>query len=213
MRFFRVSRRAGASDGPRGLGRLRRWMRRGLLAFAALVGTLLLGALVLLHSLDRPWLRERVKALVHASAGVDIDYGAVRLGLRSGVDIDDVVVRSPAELRALAPELVRIGHVAARWSAASLRGQGPVLERLTISDLSLTVVVDEQGRTSFDALSPPAAKPSPSAPVPLSHRLAVLQAAPPVGVVEVDRVTLALVQTTDGRVSKRSELRCRSISR
>jgi hypothetical protein len=174
---------------------------------AALVGALLLGMLVLLHSLDRPWLRERVKALVHASAGVDIDYGAVRLGLLSGVDIDDVVVRSPAELRALAPEFVRIGHIGARWSAGSLRGRGPAIERLTISDLSLTVVVDEHGQTSFDALSPPAAKPSPGVPVPLSHRLAVLQAAPPVGVVEVDRVTLALVQTTDGHVSQRSELR------
>jgi len=174
----------------------------GLAVLAVLV------VLVVLHSLDRPWLKRRVQALARAS-GVEVDYGAVRVGLLSGAEIDGLVVQSPAELRSLAPDLVRVGRVEARWSLGALLGHGgPALRRLSVSDIALTVVVDEHGKTSFDALSPPSATSTPSAaPVPFSRQASKLEAALPFGEIDVDRVTLVLLQTEEGRVVERTELR------
>ena len=48
---------------------------------------------------------------------------------------------------------------------------GPRVAALSVSDVMLTVVIDERGRTSFDALSPPAQpQHSRPPPVPLSRR-------------------------------------------
>jgi translocation and assembly module TamB len=180
-------------------------------ALACLVG---LGALVavtvviLLDSLDRPWVKRAIQGLVRASAGIEIDYRAARIEWLSGGEIDGLVVHSPAQLRRFAPDLVRIGRVQAHWSLRSLlRGPGPVVGRLVVSDVTLTAVIDEQGRTSFDALalSGPSASPSPK--VPLSRQASkFFGTAAPVGRVDVDRVTLAWVRTKRGEVSDRAQL-------
>ena len=206
MRFPRSLRAASPSDETR---RRYRWRRRGLSALAwagALVALLATVVLVLLQSLDQPRLKRRIQALVRASAGVDIDYRTARVDLLSGLEIDELVVLSPGEFRVWAPDLVRIGTVQARWSLRSLLpGRGPVVRRVTVSDLTLTVVVDQNGRTSFDAL-PLSSEPSPT--VPLSHQASkYLGAAPPVGAIDVDRVTLALVRTENGQIADRMELR------
>ncbi len=203
MPFFGARR---SSDHPLRPGR--RWLLRVLACGAAAVALVALAVLVALHSLDRPWLKGRLQSLVRTSAGVDIDYAAVQVSLLSGIDIDGIVVRSPLEVRPFAPDLVRVGRVSARWRPGLLLRRAPSIESLTITHVSLTVVVDEHGRTSFDALSPPGPSPAPGAAVPLSHRASSLfgSAAPPVGRVVVDDVTLALVQTEKGEVVERSEL-------
>jgi translocation and assembly module TamB len=162
---------------------------------------------VVLHSLDRPWVKRRLQGLARSSAGIDVDYRAARVDLFSGAAIDGLVVQSPAEVRAFAPDLVRADRVEARWSLWSLLlGHGPAVERLAVSNVTLCVVVDEHGRTSFDALASAPSSPTPA--VPLS-RLAsnFLGSAPPIGRLDVDRVTLTLVQTDHGEISDRSELR------
>ncbi len=175
---------------------------------AAFAATVVLAVTVVLHSLDQPWLKRRVQALARASAGVDIDYRTVQVNLLSGLVLEGLVVRSPSELRAVAPDLVSVGRVQVGWSASSLSGRsgGAVLERIAVSDVVLTVVVDEHGRSSFDALSKPGTIPAPSAPVPLSRQASVLAKAPIVGEIAIDRVTLALVRTKEGQVSERSVL-------
>ncbi len=175
-----------------------------MLGLAALA---VLAVYVVLHSLDAPWLKRRVQTLARA-AGVEVDYGAVRVGLLTGAEIDGLVVQSPAEIRAFAPELVRVGRVRAEWSLRSLfKHEGPPLRRLSVSDVTVTVVVDEHGRTSFDALpsSPPTSPPAPA--VPLSRQASQLETALPFGDIDVDRVTLALVRTEEGHVVERTELR------
>ncbi|MFI5307267.1 MAG: hypothetical protein ACHQ53_07945 [Polyangiales bacterium] len=200
-----------AFDAPvvtiRELERTRRWLRYSVACLLTL-GALLVGAaLILLHSLDRPWPKRRLQELARGSAGIDIDYGAVRIDLLSGVEIDGLRVRAPTEVRAFAPDLARVGRVNARWSlGAWLFGRGPVLRRLAVSDLALTVVVDERGRTSFDALARPGPTSAP-APTPLSQQASkLLGTALPIGEVDIERVTLTAIRTLRGELFDRTEL-------
>ncbi len=214
MRFLRSPRSTGSSDEPRRPGRRRRWVLRALACLVGLVTGIAVAAFVLLHSLDRPWLKRRLLALVRDSVGVEIDYRSARIEGLSRIEVEGLVVRSPAEVRPFAPDLVRIEQVNARVSLRALvLGRGPAIQRLALRDVTLTAVVDEDGRTSFDALSPADSR-SPSSPsVPVSRQASrFLGRAPPVGQLDVGPVTLALVQTAHGSVSERTELRGLSVT-
>ncbi len=191
--------------------RWRRWALGALGALAVTLGAVLALLFVALRSLDRPWVKGRVQALARSAGGVDIDYASAQLALSSGILLRDLVLRSPPEMQAFAPELARAGSVAVRWSWPSLwSGRGPFVRQVTIADLALTVVADEHGRTSFDAIGPPR-KPSP--PVPLSHLAAsFLGTAAPVERVDVNRAALTLVQIEGGAVAARTDLRGLSLA-
>lgn len=184
-------------------------MLGALACLVGLVAFLAVTVVILLDSLDRPWVKRRVQGLARASTGIEIDYRAARIEWLSGGEIDGLVVQSPAQLRRFAPDLVRIGRVQAHWSLRSLlRDRGPVVGRLVVSDVTLTAVIDEQGTTSFDALMASGSSASPRPTVPLSRQASKwLGTAPPVGQVDVDHVTLAWVRTKLGEVSERAELR------
>ena len=206
MRFFRYS--PAATREPRPAPRWRLWVVRSAAGLGGLLALVAVLAVVLLHSLNRAWLKLRLVRLVRTAASLDIDYDAARVDLFSGAHIDGLVVRSPAEFRAVAPDLVRVGRLDARWSLGSLVfGRGPAVSSIAVSGVTLTVVVDEHGRTSFDALAPsPPPPPTPSPP--LSHMASTfLGAAPPVGHVDIDRVALNVIQTDHGEVESRTELR------
>ena len=207
MRFHHVSRHLVASDTTGSRGVVRRWLRRSLWAIGGLVWLVVVALLIMVHELDRPWIKRHVQAIVHDAAGVDVDYRAVAIGLSSGAVIEGLVVHSPAEVRGLAPDLLVVDRVEARWSPRSLLGgHGPAVERLAVTGVALTVVVDEKGRTSFDAL--PSTSPSTDTPLPLSHRPAsIFAGAPPVGPVTVDGIALTLVRTEQGRAAERTDLR------
>lgn len=201
---------ADSTDAPRRSGRWRRWVLRGLACLAALVTCLAVTGLVVLDSVDRPWLKGRLQRLVRASAGVDIDYGSVRFAGLSGIEVAGLAVRSPAEVRSFAPDLVRIDRVDVRWSLRELLfGRGPLARRVKVSGVTLTVVVDENGRTSFDAISAASGPPAPPGPVvPLSHQAAkLLGTAPPLERLDLEDVTIDLVRTKGGEVSERVHLR------
>ncbi|HEX2573768.1 MAG TPA: hypothetical protein VH877_29735, partial [Polyangia bacterium] len=153
-------------------------MRRGLAGLAALLLLLAATLAVLLGSLDRPWLKRRLQAAIHARMGVDVDWSAARVRLLSGLHVEQLVVQSPPALRAAAPELARVDRLDVGWSLASLLGHGPALTSVALHDLALTVVWAEGGHTSFSELGSPAAPPAP--PTPLSRALAgLLEGAPP----------------------------------
>jgi hypothetical protein len=162
--------------------------------------------IALLHSLEQPWLKHALQRLVRTSAGVEVDYRVARIELLSGAEIGDLVVRSPTPVRSFAPDLIRIARVEARWSLASiLRGRGPIIERLVASDVGLTVVVDERGKTSFDFVGTPTTTPQPT--VPLSRQASkFLGTTPPVGEVDIDHITLGLVRTEHAAPTDRTEL-------
>ncbi len=165
--------------------------------------------LVLAHSLNQEWLKRRLQGLARTSAGVELDYRTARVEWLSGVEVEGLVVQSPTEVRPFAPDLVRVGRMDVRWSLRPLlRVRGPLIGRVAVSDGTLTVVVDEHGRTSFDALSPAGSSSAPGRTVPLSRQASrLLGTAPPIGELNIDRITLALVRTEHEKVSERTELR------
>jgi translocation and assembly module TamB len=194
-----------------------RWLRRSLACLIGVVALLAIVAsagLVMLHSLDQPWLKVRLQALARRAGGVEIDYRAVRFELLSGAEIEGLCVQSPAEVRAFAPELIRVGRVSAHWSLRPLRlGRAPVLERVVLSDVALSIVVDEQGRTSLDALAGSGSSSAPGPSLPLSRMASKwLGSSPPVDRLEVDHITLALVRTVHAELFDRTELRGVSIA-
>jgi translocation and assembly module TamB len=207
LRAFRPGRAPRGPSGPRAPSgrRIWAWARRIGVGFGVLL-LLLIGAVaLLLQSLDQPWCRRRIQALAQSAAGVVVDYRSVHVNPFAGATIDDLVVRSPAEVAGFAPDLLRVEHVAARWSLGSLLfGKGPKLSDLAIHGLVLNVVMDEHGRTTFDAFPPS----PPSPPTPLSHLGATIFAgAPPVGRVAIDGVTLTLIRTEGGHALDRFDLR------
>lgn len=180
---------------------------RGALALGALVVAAAVAALALVSSLDQPWIKWRLRALALAGAGLDVDYGAVRIGVLSSLAIDDLVVRSPAALRGIAPELLRIGRIRARWSTATLLGAGALVRVVDIEHVVLTVVVDEHGKTSFDAIS---GQPAPAAKsaTALSHLPSELMRAKlPVNRTHIADVRIVLVRTEHGKEIERDTLR------
>lgn len=201
----------GSRETLRRRARWRRWLLRPLAWLAGALALIVVALQALLHSLDRPWIKGRLTALVRSSAGVDIDYASARVDLLSGLAVEGLVVRSPPAVQAFAPDLVRVGHLAAGWSPRSILGSGgPRVETVEVKDVALTVAVDEEGKTSFDALVPPGPTPAPAPgpKTPLSGQAAKLLAAPlPVDRIAIDGVSLALVRTDHGAVAERTELR------
>jgi len=208
MGFPRFPRVPAPTQGDPGWhGHLRRYLKRCALALAVLGAGVAVTATVLIHSLNQAWAKNRIVGLVRSTAGVEIDYRAVRVDLLSGAAVEGIVVRSPLEVRRFAPDLVSLGRVEARWALGDiLRGRSPMIPRLSLSNVELSVVVDEHGRTSFDALSS-SPSPPPSSPIPLSHLASqLLKTAPPIGELAVDQIRLVLVRTDHGDVTQQTEL-------
>jgi translocation and assembly module TamB len=207
MRFHRVPP-PGAIVEPRRGARSRRWGRRLLAGLAALLVGAVVASIGVARELDRPWLKKHIQAFARTTGGVDIDFSTVRLHWLSGLTIEDLVVRSPAAVSAFAPELVRVGRLDARWSLGSLFGRGPRVKELDVSDVTLSVVVDEHGATSFDTLSPstPGSVAS-GPPVPLSRQAGEqLRAPPPIGTIRVAGLAVEVIQTVACQVSERDAM-------
>ncbi|HEY3451166.1 MAG TPA: hypothetical protein VGK67_32710 [Myxococcales bacterium] len=189
-----------------------RWLRRALVALAVLVALLVGAVVIVVRSLDAPWLKRHVQEAVRSAAGLDFDYRAANLSL-TGVRIEDLVVLSPEKFRPLAPEFVRVGALEAHWTYRSLKGEdGPLLTGLTLERAAVALVVDARRGSTLDALSSPpdpkAPPPPPSPPTPLSRQLADLLAEPlPVARIDLKDVGLTLVLADDGQEKERLSLR------
>jgi len=143
---------------------LKAWLLRGVIASLGLCLLLFAGALLILHSLDRSWIKPRIQALLLKHQGLEVDYRSAQFRELAGLTLQELVVRSPPAVRTAAPVLLRAGRVQLRWTTSTLFGDPPPLA-LELDQVALSVVLDEHGRTTFDALPP-----SPSPPVPLSRQ-------------------------------------------
>src|SRR5208282_4442682 len=91
-------------------------------------------ALVLLRSLERPWIKSRIQGLARTSGGVEIDYREGRIAWLSGLELDGLVVASPPEFRRFSPELLRVDRLKVGWSLGGLLlGHGPAVPRAALS--------------------------------------------------------------------------------
>lgn len=179
-----------------------------LLALAVLaVGA----ALALVANLDRPWIKKELRQAAREYGGVELDYGVTRLRGLSALTVEQLVVRSPAAVSMHAPELLRVGRLGVRWAPSMVLLAPPWLVQLELDDVALTVVVDEHGKTSLDALGKPsAAPPRPARPArakALSQRAsASLGDSFPVRHARLAGLTLALVHIRRGTVVERDTL-------
>src|SRR5215471_8382747 len=99
--------------------RRRRWMLRLLLGFVGLLLVLVVGAFLVLANLDAGPIKSFVRGKARAQ-GIDLDYDQAGAGW-GGAHLAGVRVLSPPADAALAPELVRIGSIDARWSPLARR--------------------------------------------------------------------------------------------
>jgi translocation and assembly module TamB len=181
-----------------------RWLARASLVVLALLALTGGSALALVASLGQPWLKPRIRALARRASGLEVDYDAVHVSA-SGLTFDGLVLRSPVAVRAHAPALLRVGQLRAAWSAAELR-HGPWLRAVTLAQVALTVVVDEHGKSSFDAIpSQPGGPPRP--PTPLSQQAgALLGKGFPLQHLTASDVSVTLVRTVHDQVRERLAL-------
>jgi hypothetical protein len=186
--------------------RVRRVIRWSLLSLLVLLALVVGAAALVLGSLDRPWVKRRVLALVQAKAGVEADWSGTRLRLLSGLHLSDLSVSSPPEFRSRAPSLLKVASLDVGWTLSSLSGNGPPLTSLRADGVELTMVRDENGRSSIDALGGTSSatrsdepQPSPSPSRPLSHLLRdILKGSPVFLAADVERVSLQLVTPKAG---------------
>jgi translocation and assembly module TamB len=188
-----------------GVRRARRWLVRALVALGALVVALV----VLVSQLDHPWIRPRVRQLLRASTGYDVDYGQVQVGLWPAlhVELGALVVHAPRPLWPSASELLRVDRVRVHFAPSALFGAAPWLPRVELGQVALQMVVDEHGQSS---LSRPVAAPGGArAPTtPLSQRASsILGGKLPIGRLHARELTLTLLRIERGALVERSTLR------
>ncbi|WP_163867472.1 hypothetical protein [Myxococcus eversor] len=197
-------------ESPRAERPRRRWARvfaGVVLLLVVLPALVLLGAVVVLHNLDHPWVKPRILPRVEAATGLSLDYQRAHVAILSGLRLEGLVVRTPAPLHAAAPELLRVGTLEAQWTLDSLLNGPTLLERVSARDVAVTLVADDAGPTSLTLLTQPEPLPA-EAPLGTSQQLAsFLASAPPVGKVEVSGVSLAYVRVRNGEVVDRWSLR------
>jgi hypothetical protein len=181
-----------------------------LLSLGAVLALVLLTAVVALHNLDHPWLKQRIVSRVGAATGLQLDYQMARVAVLSGLRLEGLVVRTPPPFQSVAPELLRVGTLEAQWSPGSLIRGARRVERVAVRDVAVALVADDAGPTSLTGLmGPQAPEPPPvEAPLGASQQLAALLAsAPPFERVEVSRVTLSYARVRKGEVVEHWSLR------
>lgn len=173
---------------------LRRILKRGALVVAALV--LLAGlaiALVLTH-LDHPSVKRRIIAQAASATGLVLDYRALSLTGLHGLHVEDLIIESPAEVRASAEAFVRLEQLDLEWAPGDL----PKLRSVSARGLTVTYVQDDSGASSLSGL-----KRAPSAAPPLARSRQpadLLQGAPPFEQLQLTNVTVRTLTTKDGAV-------------
>lgn len=181
-----------------------RWARRAALGALAALAIFFVSAGLVLRHLEAPWLKRRVQSLVLASTGLELDYASARVRPLSGLEVLNLSVSSPAEFREIAHRLVYVGRLEVGWSLASLFGSGAKLERVTVDDVTVTIVEDENGRTSLDAFT--RGKEQAPGPPEKSHAWP-LTTPPPFDRLDLSAIELTLIRSRNGQAFDRLALR------
>ncbi len=134
---------------PRRVIRSLVWAAVGVLVVAVLAAG---GALWVLHHLDSPAVRERIVRAVREGWGIEVDYDGVDLALSRGVTLRGLRVLTPDPFRSHAPVLAGVDRAEVSWDAGSALSGPFHVTRVGVSGVRLTLVQDEAGRSSLQAL-------------------------------------------------------------
>lgn len=164
-----------------------------------------------LAHLDHPWVRSRVERALSAAVGTDVRYERLSLSPFSGLEAEGFVIETPEPLAHHAPELLRVDTLRVPIELGPLLSGDIEVPEVAGGALTVTLVVADDGRTSWSELVWP--EPSPdaddadSAPTPLSHSLDVLRdRSVQVGSVRLAPIVVRVVQVTDDSIVTESRL-------
>lgn len=186
------------SDPPLHARPRRRVLKLVLATIATIIVVVVaLAAFVLAH-LETPSVKTRLQLLVRKATGIELDYADAHASLLSGAHLHDIRVKTGGTLRAIAPEVVRIGSLDVSWGLGRL-AQASV-EGVTVQDVDVTVVLDDDGRTSFDFHPPEPTKAVVDKAVERRSRsiAGLLETAVPLHGAHVGPIRLTVVKTRDG---------------
>ena len=166
----------------------------------------------LLANLQTPLVRDRVRSELQQRFGIEADYERLSL-TPSGLIVRGIEVASPPSFRGQAPALARLGDLDVGWNLGALIGGARRLDRVRLSGVRASVVVDrDTGGSSVQVLADgmpqpaqpaqPEPPPAPQAPVALSGRLAAVELPPGLGLgeFELTDLELTLIELEGGQV-------------
>lgn len=198
----------GRLDAPTPKRPRRHWriVRHTLGVIVLLICLVVIGLLVALRNLDTGLVKQRLRNLVLSQGGLQLNYVSAEADIFTGLSLHGITVASPPEFQAVAPTLIKAGVLRLGWS---LFGSGATLKRLTARDVEVTIVIDEHGRTSLDALSsgPPKPPPAPEHdPTPGEQLVKAVQSLPDFERLSFRSVTVNILQTRGGVVVARTRV-------
>ena len=183
--------------------RILRYLRRTAYVLLGLIVLVVAAVIVIAKNLDSDLIRRRLQSLVKEQAGLTLDYKTASVQILHGLTLGDVTIEQPEEFRAAAPLLLSVKQVSLGWA---FLGKGSLLRKIKAEDVEVTLVTDENGRTSLDAIPKGEPKP-PKPPVPPGKLLAgTLADLPGFDHITLARANLNFVRTEKGRVVERTRL-------
>ena len=185
---------------PRGI-----WLR---IALGVVIAFIVLFALVFwtLTHLEHPWVKPRVEALLSDAVGTDVSYERLSVSPFSGLELEGLVLATPETLRTHAEEMFRLDRLALPIELGPLFSGDIIVPEIRGGAVTLTVVVTDDGRSSFGELAFSEEADEESA-TELSQSLSSLEELSlRVGPVRLAPIRARVVQVAKGVVETESEL-------
>ena len=188
-----------------------------LLSVAGLFSLIIAIGLWVLSNLDHPWIQPKVQNALSEVVGTDLRYERLSISPFSGLVLEGLVLATPDALRTHAPEMLRVDKLDVPIEIGPLLSGELVIPGVEGGAITLTVVVDEEGHSSFgeladdegEVLEEEPAEPS----TPLSRSLEALEDLPVrVGPIHIEPIRLRLVHVQDGAVASRTHLDALAVS-
>jgi hypothetical protein len=133
-------------------------MKKILLTLLALVAVVIVGALLygahLVRSLNSPEFQEQVRAEVSRQLGAEVRIQEMDISILSGLTLRGVAVANPEPFPG---DLLTARSFELRYKLRPLLSGRVEVERLTLDEPILGLVVDEEGRFNYEALGSQAA--------------------------------------------------------
>jgi len=147
-----------------------------LLGLFGLILVVLVLALVALANLEKAPMRGWVRGYLEDNLGMDVGYDQLSVSPFSGLKLSNLTVATPPPYAGHAPSLLSVGRLEASWDFWPLLGGNLRIRSGELSGLRVSLVYDDRGGSSLQALlagfGPPAPPEEEEPPaVPLSHTL------------------------------------------
>jgi hypothetical protein len=189
----------------------RRMWLRVLVGVIGVFAVLVACSLWLLTHLDQPWVKEKVEQALSRAVGTEVSYERLSVSPFSGLEAGGFVLATPEGLRGYAPEMLRLDELVVPIELGPLLSGEIVVPEIRGGALTVTVVLADDGRTSFGELagSEDATETDDSDPqaTPLSRSLDALEGLSlRVGPVSLAPIVARVIQVSDDAVTSDSRL-------